>query len=637
MTRGTLRRLLVAFSVSGALLGACGSDEGGVASNQGAGGNGGSAGDAGKDAAPYASVSVEPAQVTLSVALGGSAQQVYKAFALIGGSKTDVTPDCNWSVDASFGSFSGATLTLKPRGGSTNVSAGCQGVTGTSALQVTLTGKLIAGTAPANADQLFQAAQTGSDPSHQPVIEYPLDGAVAPRNIPPVEAQWTAAGNDLFHVTLKSASLAIDAYTTDLELQLTASDWTSVVDTTAGDGVTYAVEGLVTSAPSAKYASTPVVLGLSTDRIENTSIYYWASSKGSLLEQVFGNVGSPSSVKGDCTSCHSVSRAGTRVGYSRCVAGDCGQLYGGFLKYDKATKQWTETLDANGKTLHGSYSTFAPKGNPFPDDSKSVALFALADGYLELYDPDTGQVAPSNAKSMSAQDPSNPAATRTATMPDWSPDGSTVVFASTPNAGQWIDISGSAIASMSYSYAGGTHTFGAPKLIVSQPVSLPSGSYDNFFFPSFSPDGKLIVFNAARAAWRNFTDAASPGQRLLLARNDGGWSVDLAKLNGPGDLDITWPHWAPSPSTDYLWVVFASQRDYGHRVTAANTAPECKGNGVKQCKQIWIGAIDRSQLPADGSAPTADPSAPPVWMPGQDLDADNISPYWTLPSSAIPQ
>jgi len=35
--------------------------------------------------------------------------------------------------------------------------------------------------------------------------------------------------------------------------------------------------------------------------------------------------------------------------------------------------------------------------------------------------------------------------------------------------------------------------------------------------------------------------------------------------------------------------------------------------------------------------PPDDPSAPPVWMPGQDLGADNISPYWTLPTSAIPQ
>ena len=55
-----------------------------------------------------------------------------------------------------------------------------------------------------------------------------------------------------------------------------------------------------------------------------------------------------------------------------------------------------------------------------------------------------------------------------------------------------------------------------------------------------------------------------------------------------------------------------------------------KLNGVKQCKQIFIGAIERTKL---GSG--ADPSAPPMWMPGQDIAADNISPYWTLPASGV--
>jgi hypothetical protein len=27
-----------------------------------------------------------------------------------------------------------------------------------------------------------------------------------------------------------------------------------------------------------------------------------------------------------------------------------------------------------------------------------------------------------------------------------------------------------------------------------------------------------------------------------------------------------------------------------------------------------------------------DPSSPPVWVPGQDTQADNISPYWTVPA-----
>ena len=106
----------------------------------------------------------------------------------------------------------------------------------------------------------------------------------------------------------------------------------------------------------------------------------------------------------------------------------------------------------------------------------------------------------------------------------------------------------------------------------------------------------------------------------------GGRVMDLAAMNGgDADYDITWPHWAPGDSADYYWVVFASERDYGHKVTRTNTAASCVANGVTQCKQIWIGAISKAAL-ASGAV---DPSAPPMWLPGQNYQTNNISPYWT--------
>src|SRR5262249_58794444 len=117
------------------------------------------------------------------------------------------------------------------------------------------------------------------------------------------------------------------------------------------------------------------------------------------------------------------------------------------------------------------------------------------------------------------------------------------------------------------------------------------------------------------------------GRRLAPVPGGGGTPIDLANLNGGAvDADITWPHWAPGNTTDYYWLVFSSERDYGHEVTQANTAAPCVANGVKQCKQIWIGAIAKSKLGA------GDPSAPPMWLPGQDTQTDNISPYWSVPT-----
>ena len=50
-------------------------------------------------------------------------------------------------------------------------------------------------------------------------------------------------------------------------------------------------------------------------------------------------------------------------------------------------------------------------------------------------------------------------------------------------------------------------------------------------------------------------------------------------------------------------------------------------NGVRQCKQIWIGAISKERLASGGGL--IDPSAPPMWLPGQNHRTNNISPYWT--------
>ncbi len=571
----------------------------------------------------YTSVRVSPDPVTLTVPLGGSATQDYIVLGTDDTGEHEITSKCALDVDGNFGSFASHTLTAVPHGGVTSVNATCSGTTGSASLTINLTGTLVTGNAPANSDQLFGGAAVTVDMSHQPTIEYPIDQAVAPLNIPPIEVQYTRANNDLFHINLASTYSAIDVYTTDPQQTFSPADWIALANTAVGDHLKITVEGMVQAAPDKKYASAAATFNLSHDTIDTSAIYWWASSQQKLVTQTFGQTGAPTEVKGDCTACHSLSRAGSRIGYCRCVGGDCGQEYVGFLKYDDVAQTWNEQVNANAKAIHGTYTTFAPVGYPFADDTQSVALVTSITGTLNLYDPDTGTVVPSNLTG------NVPATGHSALMPDWSPDGKSIAFANTGAAGNNVDLATSSIGMMSYEYTNGAHTFTAQPNLVTAPIMYNSQAYPNLFFPSFSPDNNYVVFNAARAGWRNFSDAKAAGQRLMLIPASGGTPMDLTNINGgTGDHDITWPHWAPGSTTDYYWIVYSSEQNYGHELTAANTNATCVANGVKQCKQIWIGAISKAALMAGN----LDPSSPPVWVPGQDIAADNISPYWTVPA-----
>jgi hypothetical protein len=570
----------------------------------------------------YSSIDVEPQLANLTVPLGGNATQGYQVFGVNGNTKTDITADCNLSVDTTYGMFAAATLTALPHGGKTPVTAVCGDASGSAELVINITGTVVTGTGtPANAPGLFGGATLGTDPARVSKLQYPLDGAVSPRNIPPIEIQWAAAGNDLFHVQLLSEFATIDVYTSDLQTTLGTADWESIASSAAGDTLQFTLEGLAQASPQTKYAGTSASVVISKDVIDRTAIYWWASSQGNIMQQTFGETTAPGVVMGSCTSCHSVSRTATRIGYSRCIANNCSNLYAGFLRYDVPTGTWVEAVDANNETIHGSYTTFAPRGYPFADDSQSLAIVSMVDGTLALYDPDSGMPVASNISVANVTGQSS-------LMADWSPDGTQVVFTHTPTANQWIDLNGGQIMAMSYTYSGGTHVFGTPQQVLPSSITLANGTYTNFFFPSFSPDGQLLVFNAARQQWRDGTSAKGTGARLMLAQSAGQWNVDLTALNGGFvDNDITWAHWAPTESSDYYWLVYSSEQDYGHEVTAANTNPTCRNVGVQQCKQIWIAAIARNKLTG-----TMDPSAAPMWVPGQDVQADNISPYWSIPA-----
>ncbi|HEY1547684.1 MAG TPA: hypothetical protein VGG28_07690, partial [Kofleriaceae bacterium] len=342
-------------------------------------------GDDGGDAG-YSALSIAPPTATVDVAIDSTGTQGYTITATTPSGTVDVTASCPLTVDPNFGTFVDATLTVAPHGGTTQVVAQCGGQTAQSALTVTLDGAVTLGSnTPPNAGALFGSATLGNNPALTPAIQYPIDQSLAPLNLPPMEVQWATAGNDLFHVALTSPFTTVDVYTSDPQATLSLAEWASIVGTVVGGQISITVEGLVQASPATKYASTPVALGFSHDTIDTSAIYYWASSEGDIMSQTFGQTTPPMVVKDNCTACHSLSRAGSRIGYSRCVNNNCNGEWVGFMHYNTLTSAWDEVVDADNETIAGSYTTFAPVGNPFPDDSQAIAMVTSGTGTLSLY------------------------------------------------------------------------------------------------------------------------------------------------------------------------------------------------------------------------------------------------------------
>jgi hypothetical protein len=262
------------------------------------------------------------------------------------------------------------------------------------------------------------------------------------------------------------------------------------------------------------------------------------------------------------------------------------------------------------------------------------------------------------------------ASNATPTMEDWGPDGTSVVFVMPTALGSWDGASrtdddhvfGGSLYTMSYS--GGM--FGA-----ATPLLMSGG--ENNYYPSYSPDGQLIVFDRAPSDMSagSLTGCttgtmgacpndsfSNPAARVMLMNPMKKTVIDLQAANGsmsasPLKFSNSWPKWSPFlqnyKGDQLLWIAFSSTRDYGLRVRnhqqgmyqcypADSTeqpgtphhstfAPQC------QQPQIWMAAVDVSTAVAQTPI---DPSHPAFWLPFQDITTHNHTPQWTQSAANTP-
>ena len=687
--------------VCGLLAAACGDDTvggntggtGGTAGSGGSGGAGGSGGTGGSggglgnnNCTPPSSVTLSPATTTANVMPGGTFMQAFTATA--GG--TDVTAQTFFSVDdPTAGTFNGATFNWSAtRGGVITVTGTYCGVAGTATITLNLSGGIGTGTIdPGTASGMFNTGGTSTMPACKPTLIYPPDGVLLPPNTNVIEIHFDRGtpNNNLFEISFANSVTDIRIYTactgtTPAEglptgngciFELDQQEWDFVARSNAdGDPVAVKVRGLGCDGSNVASSDTRNISFAREDLVG--TLYYWASVRlagtgsvfsGGVYRYDFGVRGqspeavlTPTMTTGPntghlCIGCHDVSRDGRMMVFDY-DDNDADDEYGDIYTdlFDIATQAVAKPIvkdnNQNGAARPGFHSWnretthFMLSDGPGNDSASQVP--AQPDGaFARVHFTETG-----STLSVNVANYTRPGTLR-GTTPDWAPDDSAVVFASPPNvkvtppaAGYWMNKQGPkddlwfAGASLYVStYDPVSSMLGSPTMI-----AMSNGT-DNFYYPSFSPDGSLIAFDHA-ASGPNFHNSLARVE-LVVAGQSNPTPVDLMQANTPDAVTNSWPRWSPFVQRykggHIVWMTFSSTRDYGLRIgnagkvncypTESPITPFFTQPPTAGCTrtQIWMTAI---KLDSTMVGSGVDVSKPAFWLPFQDLTTNNHLAQW---------
>ena len=499
------------------------------------------------------------------------------------GDTKDVTDEVHFAVDNGYGMMSGNTLSATTAG-KTTVFASLTDKTAASQVIIRLKDIRVDPTLPPDAATWFTNPE---DPNRAPNVVYPPANVVMPRNLGDFEVHWTDNANNVFEVSLKTEFADVraivpggnGAIANGSWLAFLASEWLAAVGFEST--VQFQVRGVDKNNPTVVGAGAPRLVKLSNEAMLG-GMYYWASTAQSGAYGIFrhdmNKPGQPAEqfmttvqTGGRCVACHVLSRDGTKMSITYDGGNGAATLLDvGTSAVQTSTRGW-------------NFGAFTPDGAQF---------LAVQNGTLTVLD--------------SANQ--NPIATMTAsgtiTHPDLSADGTKLVYVQRQGGGDW-SFTGGKIFTRTYDQA--SHTFGPEQMLVSDS--------NNNYYPSFSPDGKWVLFNRASGG-----DAYNNGNATLyVIKSDGsGMPIELGAANAGMGLTNSWGRWAPFQQTvgasnePIYWVTVSSTRDFGVRLVGAHKP------------QIWM-----TPFFPNAAGQAQDPSAAAFRLPFQNIDSNNHIAQWT--------
>lgn len=538
-----------------------------------------------------ASIRIEPANPVLMAQNGAPVIQNFTVIAVSDtGAESDVTGDADFSLGAPFlGSLDGARFTsTADTAGRSALTASYRGLSATGEITVVSTRIVVAPGAPISAPELFDGAAAGGD---APTLVYPSANTIVPPNLGSMEFHFLPGGqNDVFLLDVVGGLVQLRIYIPCMPLGggcMYAPDedtWSLLAEAGRGEApMFYTISGVNSSAPALGESQSHSIQ-FSYHDIEG-GIYYWDAGAGAVKRYDFGLrgqsaehfLGISQTSATQCVGCHTLSRDGSTIAVG---------------------------LDIPGPSAVEAYSV--------ADRERMWGVGGMFGGGANFFtfSPDNQQIIMSNGVGMALHDATSgaelSAITDNGTMPDWSPDGSAVVFARAdtmapcpiPDLCAATGIAGGNIAVAEAGNWGAATT-----------VAPSSGG--NNYYPSFSPDGEWIIYN--RTNLGDSYDAADA--RVWTVHRTGGELLALANAS-PAPGGDSWPKWAPFVdefrSGELLWLTFSSRRDYGLRNTGgANPA------------QLWMVGFDPARAAAG-----QDPSFSAFWLPFQDPASGNHIAQW---------